>query len=488
MEPVAVRVPDEWRGLSLDDLRERVRESLSALANSGEPLHHPEIGDVAVTRGASVKKPLSSSRDPAKLHVLGDLRNVFERSVFASSAAPTGNEPGVAGYGKLLARVRISGSDLAAVFTVRRMTDGQQFYNAVTLDDGQKKTPAVSPRDTPANGERATSANTGVSDFVRQPLRRVNPDEVSKVVDPETGELMVVYRGDFPEKTVFTGREHAGTRLPGNVFLTDNPAIGRFYMRNNVSMMDRAMRGNDAFGAGDGLYRVFANIRKPAVIDAKLDGWDDVLLPRDLRKALGVDSAQIDEIAAHLSERGRNDGLIVQNVIDQAGVGAQIVVFGSNQIKSATGNVGTFDGSNPDIRFSRQVTDTPDAIDLAPRNPGHGPAAVEAFERSMFSGNTDPNVWNFVAQEIKSTPSYAGVPLLLDHCAQDWRDVLPRIGKPSLVIGCDGSHVSPSSQRYIAEHIPNARLHIFPTSVASSHFVFLENQPAFNQLVSEFLT
>ena len=29
------------------------------------------------------------------------------------------------------------------------------------------------------------------------------------------------------------------------------------------------------------------------------------------------------------------------------------------------------------------------------------------------------------------------MPLLFDHCAQDWRDVLPRIDVPTLVIGCE---------------------------------------------------
>ncbi len=56
-----------------------------------------------------------------------------------------------------------------------------------------------------------------------------------------------------------------------------------------------------------------------------------------------------------------------------------------------------------------------------------------------------------------------------------------------MVIGCDGSHVDPSSQRYIAEQIPDARLQVFPTDVASSHFPFLENPSAFNAVVEEFL-
>ncbi|MFP3360254.1 hypothetical protein R0K17_23350, partial [Planococcus sp. SIMBA_143] len=83
----------------------------------------------------------------------------------------------------------------------------------------------------------------------------------------------------------------------------------------------------------------------------------------------------------------------------------------------------------------------------------NGPNGAEArrdFVRSMFSGEPDSEVWNFVEKEIESTPAHAGVPLLFDHCAQDWRDVLPRVDVPTLVIACDGSHVDPDAQRFIA--------------------------------------
>lgn len=117
-----------------------------------------------------------------------------------------------------------------------------------------------------------------------------------------------------------------------------------------------------------------------------------------------------------------------------------------------------------------------------------GIATRDAFVRGMFSGDqTDPELLAFVMAELDTVPPYVGVPLLFDHCAQDWRDVLPRITVPTLVIGCDGSHVDPSSQRYIAEQIPNASLHVFPTDVASSHFPFLENPTEFNQVVETFL-
>ncbi|WP_327315686.1 alpha/beta fold hydrolase [Streptomyces sp. NBC_01235] len=47
--------------------------------------------------------------------------------------------------------------------------------------------------------------------------------------------------------------------------------------------------------------------------------------------------------------------------------------------------------------------------------------------------------------------------------------------------------MNPDSQRFIAEQIPDARLHVFPTEVASSHFPFLENHVAFNSVVEKFL-
>ncbi|MEV7075757.1 alpha/beta hydrolase [Streptomyces sp. NPDC093990] len=118
----------------------------------------------------------------------------------------------------------------------------------------------------------------------------------------------------------------------------------------------------------------------------------------------------------------------------------------------------------------------------------HGGKVRDDFVRGMFSGDPDPDVLAFVAEEIKATPAYAAVPLLFDHCAQDWRDVLPRVDVPTLVIGCEGSHVNPASQRFIAERIPDARLHVFPADVANSHFPFLENPPAFNAVVDTFLS
>lgn len=103
MPPVGIRVPDDWRGLDVKTLRGKVETALIELAESGQPLHHADIGDVSIAK-RGIKKALSSSADPAKLMVLGDLRNAFESSIFASSTSADYVKPNIAAYEKLLAK------------------------------------------------------------------------------------------------------------------------------------------------------------------------------------------------------------------------------------------------------------------------------------------------------------------------------------------------------------------------------------------------
>jgi len=112
---------------------------------------------------------------------------------------------------------------------------------------------------------------------------------------------------------------------------------------------------------------------------------------------------------------------------------------------------------------------------------------LRAAIHGACTGEVAPELMQFMVGEMRKTPSYAATRLLYDHCAQDWRDVLARIDVPSLVIGCEGSHVSAASQRYVAELVPGARVHVFAPPVASSHFPFLQNPGAFNEVLAEFL-
>ncbi|MFJ3669525.1 alpha/beta fold hydrolase [Streptomyces sp. NPDC090106] len=98
-----------------------------------------------------------------------------------------------------------------------------------------------------------------------------------------------------------------------------------------------------------------------------------------------------------------------------------------------------------------------------------------------------PALLAFVRARAGATPADAAVPLLFDHCVQDWRDVLPRIDRPTLVLGCEGGKVDPRSQEFVARAIPGARLHVFPSAEAGSDVPFLENPAAFDAVVRAFL-
>jgi pimeloyl-ACP methyl ester carboxylesterase len=117
----------------------------------------------------------------------------------------------------------------------------------------------------------------------------------------------------------------------------------------------------------------------------------------------------------------------------------------------------------------------------------HRDAVVSGAVRGAFSGDPDPAVMAFIEREAMSTPGFVAAYLLWDHAAQDWRDLLPRIDVPTLVIGCEGSHISPASQRFVAAQIPDARVQILTSAVANSHFPYLENPSAFNSIVESFL-
>lgn len=340
MEPVKVRAPSEWASLQLDDLRERVRASLMELSDSGEPLHHPELGDVDVTRGAGVKKPLSSSRDPAKLLVLGDLRRTFESSIYATSSEPVQNEPGVRAYEKLLSRVQVDGRSMVAIFTVRKMADGRQFYNTVTLDDEQSKTPVVSPRDTPIAGERATSANTGVSSFLRQTLKRVNPDTVSKVVDAD-GKPLVVYHGTKADFSSFNlekfGQTDGGWAGEGFYF-APNPDEASLYATSISSPY-----GNST---GANVMPVFLSAKNP--LEWRI-GKDVDHRIQSKRNELGAKA-----FAEWVQSQGYDSIHITSPDIGKVKGEDQWVVFKPEQVKSAIGNNGNYDPANQDISFSRK--------------------------------------------------------------------------------------------------------------------------------------
>lgn len=91
-----------------------------------------------------------------------------------------------------------------------------------------------------------------------------------------------------------------------------------------------------------------------------------------------------------------------------------------------------------------------------------------------------------LAQNLKF-PRKEAAKLLIDHCAQDWRDTITRINVPTLVVGGKGSFFTPASQTWIASKIPGATVEIFEVDEGGSHFMFMENPSKFNSIALRFL-
>ncbi|HYJ74790.1 MAG TPA: alpha/beta hydrolase [Kineosporiaceae bacterium] len=111
-----------------------------------------------------------------------------------------------------------------------------------------------------------------------------------------------------------------------------------------------------------------------------------------------------------------------------------------------------------------------------------------AFLVSMLTKGITADDLAWMYDENLKLPALWGARLLLDHVMQDWRDLLPRIDVPTLVLAGEVSHVAPASQAWTAEHIPGARLRTFTASEGGSHFPFYENPGPFCEAISGFIT
>ena len=140
----------------------------------------------------------------------------------------------------------------------------------------------------------------------------------SKVVNSE-GKPLMVYRGDRPNKTKFTGREDPTNYIQGNIIFSDSPDVAKFYTAYRTKYMVRP----EQLGENEGLYRAFLSMQNPLVVDAKGEDWMSVPWKGG--------RIQIDDLAVKVKRLG-HDGLIVKNVMDQGGDGTQYVVFKPEQV------------------------------------------------------------------------------------------------------------------------------------------------------------
>jgi non-heme chloroperoxidase len=128
------------------------------------------------------------------------------------------------------------------------------------------------------------------------------------------------------------------------------------------------------------------------------------------------------------------------------------------------------------------VTDTCNAL-AGPE----GDAVTRGFIGGMVTGACPEELKEWIIQRNFRMSRQDAATLLYNHCHQDWRDVIPRITLPTLVVGGRVSLVPWKAVAWTAGQIAGARLEIFEEAEGGQHFMFVENPQKFNALLAEFI-
>ncbi len=113
-------------------------------------------------------------------------------------------------------------------------------------------------------------------------------------------------------------------------------------------------------------------------------------------------------------------------------------------------------------------------------------SAAEGIVGACFPAGQTPTRTevDFFAGEIEKTPWWVRAEIMTDHTNLDWRDLLPQISIPALVmVGGKSVIWGPGGAEYPGETIPGAQTVTF---AESGHMPFYHEADAFNQAVIDF--
>lgn len=251
-----------------------------------------------------------------------------------------------------------------AIAAIRKwLRENVPGFEKMKLSDGEIITHFIIPARQFVQRGRPTTAQGGLAGAFSRSAGQTSTAAFkkwfgdSKVVD-EKGKPMVVYHGtrtdtDFSE---FITPAHFGTKDQANSIVAgirfgappaaqgDSERLMPVYLsiQDPVFFYDTGVQ-HDAFGYLEAVYE------KGYLTHSE---WESIQYDEETGDR--SDEAEVmAKLIENLESRGY-DGFAYDN--QHEGEGASWVPFRPEQIKSATGNTGQFDGSNPDIRFSRSAT------------------------------------------------------------------------------------------------------------------------------------
>ena len=245
----------------------------------------------------------------------------------------TAKNPDVVEYQHFVCGLKIGNEDYTVHSLVAVDKNGNRYYDHnLTQIEKTKLLDSIERQAVSGQGFDTTSGTepTTLNGYKGKQLSELLKTDCSKVVD-ENGEPMVVYHGTQSEFNAFDkdAVRERGDGVKGSFFATAarRESVAGYYAQDGGSIMP-----------------VFLNLKRPLVRSTSenleapgiADGYDGIISTA----ASDAESRYYDYEQKRVATEQLNKGDIVE-----------IVAFEPSQIKSAEENVGTFDGSNHDIRY-----------------------------------------------------------------------------------------------------------------------------------------
>jgi uncharacterized protein YukE len=400
---VRVKVPATWAGADVKTLRDLAKTAYQQAAGKGAVMMK-DGREVKLTQ-VGFKETRQHSADRRVMELMASIREVLESAVPLASRAHTLANAGdsVRAWHYYGAKVTLGGKEQYAKIAVRESVNGEIYYDADLTS-----VESLGGRIGDATPTKSGAATVSADDFnISQWWNGINPDEVSKVTDSETGEPMVVYHGTNHSFDVFDPKRRTPGFLGRAFYLSGSSDLAGAYAK-------RDHRGN--LRDGSNVMAAFVDAKSLHFVDLSSMSHTEF---QSFPDRFGGD----DGLSAWLSANG-NDAIVGQRDPNIAGDGAEfweVAVQSSNQIKSATGNIGTF-GESDDIRFSRkadaQMSEQPEKADIksyysrAERR-DDGDAEIRALVEQYANVNgapTEAQIAEAVKQYREAEKAYGGKP------------------------------------------------------------------------------
>lgn len=178
--------------------------------------------------------------------------------------------------------------------------------------------------------------------FVKGYDNGFSPHSVNSLLLNEDGTPKVMYHGTRAENGEFWEFDYNKAKRKGG--------LGFKALGQGNYFTSQKLDGTEIYGSR--VIEAYLSIKKPFVVEAG-KGID---FRTHVTEALGINATQMTYPSIQKAMRAEGyDGVIQLNADGEIAIA---VTFDSSQIKSATGNIGTFDGTNPDIRYSLRKEET----------------------------------------------------------------------------------------------------------------------------------